>query len=123
MKSKRTAILCALAIAAIPVLGATSAWAGTGTLTVTSKSIAIGVGVSWGEGTLEYKGRTHKVKVKGLSVVDLGMSNVTAVGEVTNLNKLEDFSGNFTAVAAAATMGGGAGAQKMRNQNGVEISM
>jgi len=95
----------------------------TGTLTLESKSIAIGVGVSWGDGTLTYRGKKYPFSIGGLSVVDLGVSKVTARGDVKNLNKVEDFTGNYTAVGAGATVGGGAAAAVMKNQNGVEIAL
>jgi hypothetical protein len=53
-------------------------------------------------------------------VVDLGVSKVTAKGEVSKLNKLEDFSGNYV---SAAAVGGGAGVAALRNQNGVEMAL
>jgi len=93
----------------------------TGKVTLESTSVALGVGVSWGDGTLAYRGRTYKFSVRGLSVADLGISKVTANGEVYKLNKLEEFSGNYVAAAAGAVVGGGAGAAAMRNQNGVEL--
>ena len=95
----------------------------TGTVTLESKSIAVGVGVSWGDGTLEYRGKKYPFTIKGLSVVDLGVSKVTAKGDVKNLNKLENFNGNYTAAGAGAAVGGGAGVAVMRNQNGVEITL
>jgi hypothetical protein len=56
-------------------------------------------------------------------VVDLGVSKVTAKGEVSKLNKLEDFSGNYVSAAAGAAVGGGAGVAALRNQNGVEMAL
>src|SRR5262249_41213872 len=88
-----------------------------------SKSVAVGVGVSWGEGVLEYGGKKHKFSVDGLSVLDLGISKVTAVGTVKNLKKLEDFSGNYVAASAGAAAGGGAGVAALKNQNGVEMTL
>jgi hypothetical protein len=67
------------------------------------KSGAIGVGVSWGDGVLEYRGKKYPFTVEGLSVLDLGVSKVSAQGTVTNLKNLEDFNGNY---ALAATGGG-----------------
>ena len=40
-----------------------------------------------------------------------------------DLKKVEDFSGNYTAAGAGATVGGGAGATIMKNQNGVVIEL
>src|SRR6266545_5103629 len=79
----------------------------SGKVTLESTSIAIGVGVSWGDGVLEYRGQKYPFTVKGLSVMDLGVSKVTARGVVGNLNKLEDFNGNYVLAGAGASVGGG----------------
>src|SRR5262245_34746074 len=63
----------------------------TGRISIDSRSIALGIGVSWGDGVLEYQGRTYVFTVSGLSVVDLGISRLSARGEVKNLRKIEDF--------------------------------
>ncbi|HKB36815.1 MAG TPA: hypothetical protein VKD72_10190, partial [Gemmataceae bacterium] len=88
-----------------------------------SKSIALGIGVSWGDGVLEYRGKKYPFTVEGLSVVDLGISKVTARGDVKNLKKVEDFAGNYVAAGAGATVGGGAGVAALKNQNGVEMAL
>lgn len=93
----------------------------SGTVALESKSIAVGIGVSWGDGTLTFQGHPHKFTVKGLSVVDLGVSKVSAKGEVYDLTKLEDFSGTYVAAQTGATIAGGAGAVAMKNQNGVTM--
>jgi hypothetical protein len=78
----------------------------------------VGVGFSWGSGVLTYRGRTYPVQVEGLSVGEMGVTRATAKGEVSHLAKLADFAGNYAAVGAGATAGGGAGTTVMRNQNG-----
>ena len=93
----------------------------TGRISIDSRAIAIGIGVSWGDGVLDYRGQTYVFSVSGLSVLDLGISRVSARGEVKNLRRIEDFPGNYVAGAAGATLGGGAGAAALRNQNGVEM--
>ena len=95
----------------------------SGTVSIESRSVALGVGVSWGDGKLHYKGKTHTFSIKGLSVVDLGVSKVTATGKVFHLNKLEDFSGNFAAAQAGAAVGGGMSAVALKNQNGVVMEL
>jgi len=92
-------------------------------LKLTDRNVAIGVGFSWGKGTLSYQGKTYPVKVEGLSVGEVGVNQAEAVGSVFNLKKLEDFSGNYTAAGAGATVGGGAGITMMKNQNAVTIEM
>jgi len=88
-----------------------------------SKSVAIGVGVSWGDGKLDYKGKTYTFSVKGLSVIDLGVSKVSARGKVYHLAKVEDFSGNYVAGQAGAAVGGGAAVIALKNQNGVVMEL
>ncbi len=93
------------------------------TLTLSEGSVAAGIGFTWGKGQLSYKGKTYPIKVDGLSVGEVGITRATARGSVFNLRKLEDFSGTYVSGAAEATVGGGAGATVMRNQNGVVIEL
>jgi hypothetical protein len=93
------------------------------TLSLTEGTVGVGIGFSWGKGKLTYKGKTYPVKVEGLSVGDVGIQRATATGGVYGLKKLEDFDGNYTAGAAGATIGGGAGVTAMKNQNGVVIEL
>ena len=94
-----------------------------GTVELTEGSVAAGIGFSWGKGTLTYQGKKYPVKVEGLTVGEVGINRATASGKVYDLKKLADFSGNYTAGGVGATVGGGAGATVMRNQNGVVIEM
>jgi len=86
-------------------------------------SVAAGVGVSWASGTLTYKGKDYPISVSGLSVGDVGVTKLEASGDVFNLKTLGDFDGNYTAVAAGATVAGGGGAAAMKNQNGVTVNL
>ena len=94
-----------------------------GTVSIESKSVALGVGVSWGDGKLRFKGKTHTFSIKGLSVLDLGISKVSAQGKVYHLAKVEDFSGNYAAAEAGAAVGGGMGVITLKNQNGVVMEL
>jgi hypothetical protein len=93
------------------------------TLKLSEGSVAVGIGYSWGKGTLTYKGKSYPFKVEGLAIGEVGVSRATATGNVFDLKKLEDFSGNYAAGAAAGTVGGGAGVSAMKNQNGVVIEL
>ena len=95
----------------------------TGTIHFASRSIALGIGVSRGEGVLEWRGKKYVFNITGLSVADIGISSLTARGEVKNLNRIEDFPGNYVAATAGATIGGGGGVAALRNQNGVEMAV
>src|SRR5262245_1607510 len=94
-----------------------------GTVTLESTSVAVGVGVSWGDGVLSYRGKQYKFSVKGLDVLDLGVAKVSAKGNVGNLKKLEDFSGNYVLTSAGGAVGGGAGGAAVQNQNGVGTTL
>ncbi len=86
-------------------------------------SVAAGIGYSWGSGVLTYKGKEYRFKVDGLSVGDVGVVQVDAAGDVYELKKVPEFSGIYTALTAQATVGGGAGAIRMKNQNGVLLQL
>ena len=94
-----------------------------GTVSIESKAVAIGVGWSWGDGTLTFEGKDYPFKIKGLSVIDVGISSISAQGDVYSLTKIEDFEGTFSAAEAGIAIGGGAGVQTMKNQNGVLIKL
>jgi len=93
------------------------------TLELSQGQVGIGIGFSWGEGTLTYQGNKYPVEVQGISVIDVGITKATAFGKVYGLKKLEDFNGNYAAASAEGTLGGGAGATTMKNQNGVVIDL
>jgi hypothetical protein len=50
-----------------------------------------------------------------------GFDREFANGDVFNLKNVEDFEGMFMAAVAGATLGGGAGAAAMQNQNYVNM--
>src|SRR5947208_13749905 len=93
------------------------------TVRLSSGSFAAGIGFSWGKGTLTYKGKDYPISVKGLSLGKVGITGVTASGDVYHLKKLEDFDGNYTGVGAGMTLAGGRSAVTVKNQNGVRIRL
>jgi hypothetical protein len=88
-----------------------------------STSIAAGVGFSWGGGTLTFEGRPHSFSAKGLTLGGLGASTASGIGDVSNLERLDDFEGTYVAVGAGAAAGAGASAVTMRNEHGVVITL
>ena len=84
-------------------------------------SVAAGVGYTWGDGTLHFNGKSYPFSVHGLSVVDVGLSHIEGAGEVYNLQRVEDFAGNYVAAAAGATVAGGGAVAVLENQKGVRI--
>jgi hypothetical protein len=127
MKNKTSTILTTVGFCLVAVIAGMSTIRAqentSGTVTLESKSVAVGVGVSWGDGILEFRGAKYPFTVSGLSVVDVGVSKVSARGEVRNLRKIEDFSGNFVAAGTGAAVGGGVGVAALKNQQGVEMTL
>jgi len=123
---KRFALLTVVMLAlsfSLPGLAAAQDKQPDATLELSQGQVGIGIGFSWGEGTLTYQGNKYPVTVHGISVIDVGITKATAFGKVYGLTKLEDFDGNYTAASAEGTLGGGAGATTMKNQNGVVIDL
>ena len=121
----RRFVMAVVAVGAVvaALAGVAAAQAKNATLTLSEGSVAAGIGFNWGKGTLAYAGKTYRVKVEGLSVGEVGLTRATAKGTVSNLTKVDDFSGNYVAVGAGATAAGGADVAVMRNQNGVVIEL
>ena len=87
-------------------------------------SFALGIGFRWGSGTLTYKGKDYPVKVNGLSVGKVGMTDVSAYGEVFNLKHLQDFNGHYNVGAQGTrgvTIAKGKAGTVMTNQAGVIV--
>jgi hypothetical protein len=94
-----------------------------GSLSLNGTSLAAGVGWVWGEGKLDFGGKEHPFKISGLSIVDAGVANISANGEVYNLKNLSDFGGKYTAASAGIAVGEGAGASYLKNEHGVVIKL
>ena len=94
-----------------------------GSLTLKGGSVAAGIGFTWGHGELEFGKAAHRFTIRGLSVVDVGATEYTAQGHVFNLKNLSDFAGNYVALSAGATLGGGVTATWLKNENGVILKL
>jgi len=118
-------LMCGTALAAQATDSDTVGEGGTpdATVSLSATSVAAGVGWVWGNGKLTYNGAGHTFKISGLSVVDAGVSSITASGQVYHLTNLQDFTGNYTVAAAGIALGGGAGASYLKNEHGVVIKL
>ena len=95
----------------------------SGTVSIDLTSFAAGVGASWGSGVLRYQGKTYRFSVTGLTVGNVGISTISAVGNVYNLYRPKNLAGNYVAVGAGIAMAGGVGGVSMKNQQGVLIQL
>lgn len=118
-----------IAFAAVAAVTATAATAAdkpmtkSGTITISETQIGFLVGGSLGGGTLNFKGKTHKFKIGGLAVGNIGVSKTRATGTVYNLTNLADFDGTYAKAEASATLGAGKGALQLENDKGVVIKL
>ena len=114
-------------VLAVCILFATSAFGAegqpSGTVDLSTGSFAVGIGFSWGSGTLKFEGKEYKFKIKGLSILDVGVTSASAVGQVYNLKKVSEFGGTYSAGEAGIAVAGGAGVAQMKNANGVLIKL
>jgi outer membrane immunogenic protein len=63
------------------------------------------VGARWGEGTLTLAdGSQHKFTAQGAKLLETGAAKVTFKGKVYNLQKMEDFEGNYGAISGGLTV-------------------
>jgi Lecithin retinol acyltransferase len=92
-------------------------------LTLNGGSVAAGIGYTWGHGDLEYHNSSRHFSIKGVSIVDVGATNFSASGQVYNLKKLADFSGNYVAAGAGITIAGGGTALYLKNEHGVIVKL
>jgi hypothetical protein len=54
----------------------------TGTIGLSGGSVAAGIGYTWGKGTLVFQGKKYPLKVTGISILHVGVSDYTASGTV-----------------------------------------
>jgi hypothetical protein len=94
-----------------------------GVIELSGGSISAGIGYSWGSGTLIFQGKRYPLKISGISLASVGVTDYTAAGSVEGLKTPEGINGVFTSVAAGATLGGGGSVSAMKNQNGVVIHL
>jgi len=94
-----------------------------GRIAIEGASVAAGVGVNWGDGALKFQGQNYKFSLSGLSLLDVGVAKISAVGDVYHLRQPSDLAGTYVAGEAGFALAGGADVMTLRNQNGVIITL
>jgi hypothetical protein len=95
----------------------------SGEVIIKVTQVAAGLGISWGDGTLTFKGKDYKFKVKGLNMIGLGVTSIDAKGNVYGLQKLSDFPGTYFGVGASATVIKGSTGLVLKNSAGVMLNL
>lgn len=117
------ALLNGVALADDPAPSTPIADAPDATVELSGGAVAAGIGYLWAHGEIVYQGQKHRFDLTGLSIVDVGVADITASGVVYNLHNLQDLNGNYVAVSAGLTIAGGGSADYLRNENGVVIKL
>jgi hypothetical protein len=82
------------------------------------------VGAGGGSGVLTYRGRDYPFRVYGLSLgVTAGASISHLDGWASNIAKLSDFAGTYSAVGGGGALVGGAGGISLWNEKGVRLAL
>jgi Cu/Ag efflux protein CusF len=96
----------------------------SGTVKINMKAVALGVGYEWGKGTFTmYDGTEHEFQIRGLTLLDVGMSSIDLEGEVFHLVETSDLEGVYYAGQAGAALVGGGSALAMKNGNDVVLEL
>ncbi|NDY82559.1 DUF1134 domain-containing protein [Orrella sp. NBD-18] len=96
----------------------------SGTVTIDETQFGFIVGGSVGGGVLNYKGKSYKFKIGGISVgANFGVAKVAASGEVFDLSDLSKFAGTYAKLDGNATIGGGVGGTVLKNEHGVIMKL
>ncbi len=97
----------------------------SGTIEGRVTTVGFIVGVRWGEGTLTLNdGSQHKFTGSGAKLLETGAAEVTFKGNVYNLEKIENFEGDFAAVSGGLTVIKGlTGGAVLNNGNCVYINV
>jgi hypothetical protein len=122
-----TVIALALFSGATLAEDSTPARAATGapdaTVEISGRAIAAGIGFEWGHGEVTFHGQKHRFNLSGLSIVDVGVADISASGVVYNLRNLQDLNGNYAVASAGLTIAGGGSAAYLENEHGVVIKI
>ncbi len=126
MRTKR--MLLSLAMVVLLLLAVTPGTARdqyypVGTVSIDMTSVALGIGFSSGSGVLRYNGQRYLFKIDGLSVGNVGIASISAVGNVYQLSDVSQLAGNYAAVGAGIALAGGTAGLTMQNQRGVIINL
>ncbi len=121
-------IFLSLAVAALLLVTVTPGVAqgpyyAVGSVSMEVTSVGVGVGFSTGSGVLRFRGQLYNFRVNGLSVGNVGVASVMAMGNVYNMTDISQFPGNYAAAGAGIALVNGRAGLTMQNQKGTIINL
>lgn len=95
-----------------------------GKVSIEEKQFGLILGGSKGSGSLSFEGKEYPFKLTGLSAgLNVGISKMSATGEVYDLKEVSQFPGTYTKLDASVALGGGMGGLRLKNENGVIMTL
>lgn len=113
------AVVAALTAVTMNWSSAANAQSQTGTVNLNVTRAGFIVGIGGGSGTLNFRGRTYRLALGGISAGTIGVSGAQLVGTAENLRSASDIAGTYTAVSAGLAVTGGARSAVLQNARGV----
>jgi hypothetical protein len=111
--------LLALALPVTPSLAQAS-----GHVRVKFVKAGLMVGAGGGSGVLTYRGRDYPFRVSGFSLgVTAGASVSRLEGWASDIVRVSDFAGTYSAVGGGGALVGGAGGVSLKNEKGVMLAL
>ena len=122
MRSSLRTILTALA--AVVALGLSTAQADVGTVRLNFVKAGFVIGGAAGSGTLNFRGRSYRISIGGLSYgFTFGGSQTFLNGRVSNIFRPQDIEGVYGAAGAGGTIIRGPQAIILTNQRGAVLEL
>jgi hypothetical protein len=121
--SKIALVLLGVLTLTFPAAAAKKPLHPVGRITFEATSVGVGATFSWGRGWLTFRGKKYPIKVEGLGLVGVGVSQVRAHGKVYNLRKPLDITGTYAEAGAGIALVGGAKGFVAKNEQGVVIEL
>lgn len=114
------------AVAALMIGFATTASAEEADATIEFSLFKAGfiVGGSGGSGMLHYRGKSYPISIGGVSLgATIGISQADLVGDVFNLEAVEDIEGTYSGAQGSAALAGGVKVVDIKNSKGVQLKV
>lgn len=105
------------------VVPSSRSWAETGTVSLNVTKAGFIVGVGGGSGTLNFRGRTYRLALGGVSAGTIGVAGAQLAGTASNLQSAADIAGTYTALSAGVAVAGGARSAVLQNARGVILRL
>jgi hypothetical protein len=121
---RKSFLICIVFLALMAPAGILSAQQPSGTVSIDEVELAYIFNGTRGGGALNFQGNTYSFKLGGLGVGGIGVSHITASGEVYNLQNIADFPGAYAEAGMGLSVGDqGKGHLWLQNQNGVQLHL